>query len=401
MKIDLPDINSLNLENNKVIIRVDFNVPLDKETREITDNTRIVRALQTIKEVLLKKNSVILMSHLGRPKGQKRSELSLKPVSEELQKLLPDNKVIFAEDTIGSDAKNKAKNLKNGEILLLENLRFHADETSKNEVEREEFAKQIAKMGDSYIDDAFGTCHRAHASVFDLPKFLPSAAGFLLKKEIDILEKILKNPERPFIAIIGGAKVSSKIGVLKNLVKNVDSILIGGAMAYTFLKSRLLEIGDSLVEKDYLSEAFQIIDSADYNRCKFLLPEDHIVADEFSENAKKKTVGREVPNKFMGMDIGPKTIEKYIKEIKKAKTILWNGPMGVFEMKPFAKGTMSIAKAIAKNKGTSIVGGGDSVYAVKVAGVEDKITHVSTGGGATLEYLEGKKLPGVMALIKE
>lgn len=391
-------IDSLEPRGKKIIVRVDFNVPLDKQSGSITDDTRIQKALPTIDHLLKNGAALILISHMGRPKGQRDPFLTMKKTADRLSEILPDNEVLFCEDAIGKKAEEMAASLQMGQILVLENIRFYPQETSKEKNERKEFAESIAKLGDAYVDDAFGSCHRAHASIVELAELLPASAGLLLKKEIDMLESILKNPKKPFVAIIGGAKVSSKITVLERLIEKVDTILIGGAMAYTFLKSRLIETGSSMIETEYLSKAFQIIDKASYRQTKFVLPEDHIIANEFSEKAKTKTTSKEIPEGWMGMDIGPKTADKYMKIIKEAKTVLWNGPMGVFEMKPFAKGTNSIAKALTKMKGTSVVGGGDSVSAVKNAGIEDKITHVSTGGGATLEYLEGKELPGVAIL---
>lgn len=391
-------IESLDARGKKIIVRVDFNVPLDKTNGNITDDTRIQKALPTIDHLLKNGAALILVSHMGRPKGQKDEFLTMKKTSDRLSEILSDVKIHFSENAIGKEAEEKAAQLQSGEILVLENIRFYSEETSKDKLERQKFAKALAKLGDVYVDDAFGSCHRAHASIVELAELLPAYAGLLLKKEIDMLETILKKPQKPFVAIIGGAKVSSKITVLERLIEKVDVILIGGAMAYTFLKSRLINTGSSMIENEFLSKAFQIIDKAHYHETKFLLPEDHIIANEFSEKAKTKTSSKEIPEGWMGMDIGPKTIDKYTKMIKEAKTILWNGPMGVFEMQPFAKGTNSIAKALTKMKGISVVGGGDSVSAVKNAGVEDKITHVSTGGGATLEYLEGKTLPGIAIL---
>lgn len=395
MKTQISTIEGLNVDDKIVLLRVDFNVPFDKNTGEISDTTRIERSLPTIQYLLNDGAALVIMSHLGRPKGKDKS-LSLEPVAKKLAELL--NQEIDFSGSIDQESVKKARQLKAGDILVLENLRYYKEETSKEIAERKGFAELLASHADAYVDDAFGACHREHASIFDIAKLLPSYAGLLLKKEIDILEMIFSKAEKPFVAIIGGAKVSSKIGVLDKLIKKVDSVLIGGGMAYTFLKARAIEVGNSLTEPDYYSKAFQIVDKADYHHCQLLLPEDHIAGSEFSEKAKKKTVGREVPNGFMGLDIGPKTIDKYIKVIKNAKTVLWNGPMGVFEMKPFSKGTMKIAKALTKVKGTTIIGGGDSIAAVNQAGVADKMTHISTGGGAKLEFLEGRKLPGIEAL---
>lgn len=396
----LPSIEQADFAGKKVLLRVDFNVPLDKATGAISDDTRIVKSLPTIELLLGRGAAVILVSHLGRPERKGDPALSLKNVAAHLGKLLPGRKVEFAAEAVGSIPEKLAAELKAGEILVLENIRYYDEETSKDEKVRTEFAKKLCKLADVYVDDAFGAAHRAHASIYECAKILPGYAGLLLKKEIDVLEKLITNPPRPFVAVIGGSKVSSKLAVLENLVLKADAILIGGAMAYTFLKSRLIEVGNSMVEKDYLSQAFQIVDKAAYNKHELILPEDHVVSSEFGEKGKIKTVKRAIPDGFMGMDIGPKTRDRYASVIKKAKTVLWNGPMGVFEMKKFSEGTYAIAKAMSKVKGSTIVGGGDSIFALTQSGLEDKMTHVSTGGGATLEYLEGKKLPGVVALQK-
>lgn len=396
----LPSIEQAEVGGKKVLLRVDFNVPLDKTTGAISDDTRMVKSLPTIELLLNRGASVIILSHLGRPEKKGDPALSLKSIAAHLGTLLPGRTVHFSSEAIGRSAEELAGKLKSGEILVLENIRYYDEETSKEEKVRSEFAKKLCKLADIYVNDAFGAAHRAHASIYECAKLLPSFAGLLLKKEIDILQKLVTDPPRPFVAVIGGAKVSSKLAVLENLITKADSILIGGAMAYTFLKSRLIEVGNSMVEKDYLSQAFQIVDKAAYNQCELLLPEDHVVSSEFGEQGKIKTVKKSIPDGFMGMDIGPKTAEHYAKVIKNAKTVLWNGPMGVFEMKKFSGGTFAIAKAMAKVKGSTIVGGGDSIFALTQAGLADKITHISTGGGATLEYLEGKKLPGVEALLK-
>lgn len=401
----LSSIESADVSGKKVLLRVDFNVPLDKATGAVADDTRMVKSLPTIELLLNRGAALIIVSHLGRPekrdsKSPGDPSLSLKGVAAHLGKLLPGRTVHFAAEAVGSTAEAAASALKPGEILVLENIRYYDEETAKEDKVRMDFAKKLCKLADIYCGDAFGAAHRAHASVVECAKILPGYAGLLLKKEIDVLEKIMLNPARPFVAVIGGSKVSSKLAVLENLVLKADSILIGGAMAYTFLKSRLIEVGNSMVEKDYLSQAFQIIDKASYNKHELLLPEDHVVSSEFGEKGKIKTVKRAIPDGFMGMDIGPKTADHYASVIKKAKTVLWNGPMGVFEMKKFSAGTFAIAKAMAKVKGSTVVGGGDSIFALNEAGLEDKMTHVSTGGGATLEYLEGKKLPGVEALMK-
>jgi len=396
----LPSIEQAEVSGKKVLLRVDFNVPLDKATGAISDDTRMVKSLPSIELLLNRGASVIIISHLGRPEKKGDPALSLKNIAAHLGTLLPGRTVHFASEAVGPVAEELAGKLKAGEILVLENIRYYDEETSKEEKVRNDFAKKLCKLADIYVNDAFGAAHRAHASIYECAKLLPGFAGLLLKKEIDILQKLVTDPPRPFVAIIGGSKVSSKLAVLENLVTKADSILIGGAMAYTFLKSRLIEVGTSMIEKDYLSQAFQIIDKAAYNKRELLLPEDHIVSSEFGEKGKIKTVKKSIPDGFMGMDIGPKTADHYAKVIKNAKTVLWNGPMGVFEMKKFSGGTFAIAKAMAKVKGSTIVGGGDSIFALTQSGLEDKMTHVSTGGGATLEYLEGKKLPGVEALLK-
>lgn len=400
MSFDIEGIENQSFQNKRAILRVDFNVPISLDTGEITDAGRMVKGLPTIELLLKKGASVVIVSHFGRPKSPKDDHLSLTRVYEKLKELLPSANIAFCPFSRSDEMQQMAEDLKPKEILLLDNIRFYTEETSEKDSERKKFAAKLAKLGDVFVNDAFGACHRAHASVYDLAFCLPSYAGLLLRKEINILERILNNPERPFTAIIGGSKVSSKINVLDNLLKKVDHILIGGAMAYTFLKSRGLRTGNSLVENDILSQASQVIDKAQFNECGFYLPEDHIVSMDFSEKGKVKTAGLEIPEGWMGMDIGPKSIKKYERIIGDSKTVIWNGPMGVFEMDSFAQGTMAIAKAVSKIKGTSVVGGGDSMLAVKKSGVEDKITHISTGGGATLEYLEGKKLPGIEALVK-
>ncbi|MCK5534264.1 phosphoglycerate kinase [bacterium] len=381
---------------NKVLMRVDFNVPLN-EKREITDTTRIERVLPTIKYLLEKNCSLILMSHLGRPKGKVVSALSLAPVAIKLEELLG-QKVLMASDCIGGEVESVVNNLKPGEIILLENLRFHPEEEKNDEV----FASQLAALGDIFIQDAFGTVHRAHASTAGICKFLPSAAGFLLEKEIKFLDNALQKPARPFLAILGGAKVSDKIAVIDSLLNKVDSLLIGGAMAYTFLEAQGIKTGKSLVEKDKIDLAGKLLKKAERENVVFLLPTDHVIAEEISETAETKVSQEiEIPDQWMGVDIGPITIRRYKAIIKEAKTIIWNGPMGIFENEKFAAGTMQIAQAIGEvtQEGViSIVGGGDSVAAVEKAGVSDKLSHISTGGGASLELLEGKELPGIAAL---
>jgi phosphoglycerate kinase len=395
-------IRDLDLKNKRVFIRVDFNVPLDEHGR-VTDDTRIVETLPTIDYALQHRAHVILASHLGRPKGKSDPKMSLRPVAEHLRILLDKTKsrdcnVGFSPDCVGWEAEEMVKKLEPGQVLLLENLRFHPEEEANDE----KFSKSLAKLVELYVNDAFGSAHRAHASTAGITKFVSkSAAGLLMEKELQYLGKVLANPERPFIAILGGAKVSDKIEVIRNLMPKVDALLIGGAMAYTFMKAQGREVGKSLVEDDKLELARQLLAEAKSKGLTLLLPTDEVVADKIDSAARASTVdsSQPIPAGKMGLDIGPKTQLRYAEEIAKAKTILWNGPMGVFEVPPFAKGTVAVAEAIAKNAdATSIVGGGDSVAAVHQAGVADKITHISTGGGASLEFLEGKKLPGVEAL---
>jgi len=399
MIIELPSIENLDTSGKKVLLRVDFNVPIDNNV--ILDTGRIDKTMPTIEHLLRNGAAIIIISHLGRPKNSDAKDCCMRVVAEKLAELLPNNKVTFLPFSSKEGPAAKDCDVKAGEVLLLENIRYYPQETSTDPEVRKEFAKKLAFLGDIYINDAFGACHREHASVKEIAQLLPSYAGLLLKKEIHILSKVLTNPVRPFLAIIGGAKVSSKLDVLKKLITKVDNVIVGGGMAYTFIKSKGLNTGNSLVENDLLSHAFQVVDKANYNECGFFLPEDHVIASEFSDKAKTRISGVEIPEGWMGMDIGPKTIKKFEKIIKDARTIIWNGPMGVFEMDSFSKGTMQIANAVANNEGTSVVGGGDSMAAITKAGVEDKITHISTGGGATLEFLEGKKLPGVEVLLEE
>ena len=393
-------IRDLSLNDHRVLMRVDFNVPL--EDGRVIDDTRIRETLPTIEYALRHGARVVLVSHLGRPKGKPNPKMSLKPVAERLRMLLdkelnPDENVGFCPDCVGPEAVEMAGQLEKGQTLLLENLRFHPEEEANDE----KFSKQLASLADFYVNDAFGTAHRAHASTVGVTKFLKkSAAGLLMEKELEYLGKVLKKPERPFIAILGGAKVSDKIGVIRNLLDKVNVLIIGGGMAYTFLKAQGEPVGKSLVEEDKLDLARQLLQEAKNHKMKFLLPVDHVVADKIDIGALAKTVASgQIPPNQMALDIGPKTIEIFTEAIGHARTIVWNGPMGVFEVAPFAKGTFKIAHAVADNVGaTSIVGGGDSVSAVHAAGVADKITHISTGGGASLEFLEGKQLPGVEAL---
>lgn len=392
--INKKTVKDIDLNGKRVIMRVDFNVPLDNE-RNITDDTRIRAALPTIEYVLSKNTKLILMSHLGRPKGQVKEDLRMTPVGKRLSELLG-KEVIVTKDAIGEETEKIVSGMQTGDVVLLENLRFHKEEEENDP----EFAKKLASYADIYVNDAFGTAHRAHASTEGITKYLPAVAGFLMEKEINFLGKLLYQPDKPYIAIIGGAKVSTKIGVLEKLLEKVDTLIIGGGMCYTFLKAKGFEVGKSLVETDKVNLAFELIKKADEKGVNFMLPVDHLVVEEVSENSRPRTVDtNSIPQDMIGVDIGPKTIKAYKKEIKKGKTIFWNGPMGVFEIDKFAKGTTQIAKALASSKGTTVVGGGDSVAAVNKIGVADKITHVSTGGGASLEFLEGKELPGIVALL--
>lgn len=391
-------LKDLNIFEKKVLMRVDFNVPI--ENGQVTDDTRIVAALPSIKHVLDQGGSLILMSHCGRPKGEKNMEYSLKPAVDRLSHLV-DVPVLLAPDVIGDDVVDLVNNLKVGEILVLENLRFYKEEEGKgcSLEDQDTFSKQLASYGDVYVSDAFGTAHRAHASMVGVTKYMDQcAAGFLLEKEIEYLGKVLASPEKPFIAIIGGAKISGKIDVVINLMDKCDTILIGGGMAYTFFVSQGKKIGDSLLEKDKVELAASILKQAKEKGVNLLLPIDNVVADEFSETANTKIIEGDVDEGWMSLDIGPKTIELYSEQISTAKTIVWNGPMGCFEMAPFANGTNAICNAVANANCTSIIGGGDSVAAVKKSGNADKMSHVSTGGGASLEFMEGKNLPGITAL---
>lgn len=387
-------VKDIDLKDKKVLVRCDFNVPMD-ENRNITDNRRIVAVLPTIKYLLEQNCKVVLCSHLGRPKGEFKPEFSLKPVAKELSKLLG-QEVIMAEDVIGEDAKNKAQNLKNGEVLLLENVRFHREETDNDP----EFAKKLASFGEIFVNDAFGTAHRAHASTEGVTKYLPAVSGFLIEKELKFLGEALENPERPFVAILGGSKVSDKIGVIENLLEKVDTLIIGGGMAYTFFKAQGYSVGDSLCEEDKCDLALEIMEKAKEKNVKFLLPIDNKIGKEFKPDTESKTVkSTEIPDGWEGLDIGEETIKLYKEELQNAKTIVWNGPLGVFEFDQFAVGTNEIAKALGDIDAIKIIGGGDSAAAVEKAGLADKMTHISTGGGASLEFLEGKKLPGIEALM--
>ena len=390
-------INNINFKSRKVLIRVDFNVPLDKELN-ITDDRRIRAALPTLKKIIEDGGKVIACSHLGRPKGEHKPEMSLKPVAVRLSELLG-QKVIFADDCIGPEATNLADKLTDGDCLLLENLRFHKEETENNL----EFAEKLASMADIFVNDAFGTAHRAHASTEGVTRFFnQSVAGYLMEKELRYLGSALSNPERPFAAILGGAKISGKIDVINNLMNQVDLLIIGGGMMFTFAKAVGYNIGDSLLEEEKVSLAKELIEKCKNAKAKLVFPCDVLISDEISETAKTEVVDVDkIPDGKKGLDIGPATIELFKNELASAKTIIWNGPMGVFEYSPFAKGTLAIAELLADltAKGaTTVVGGGDSAAAVSKVGLDNKLSHISTGGGASLEFLEGKLLPGVEAL---
>ena len=386
-------VKDLDVNGKKVLLRCDFNVPLD-ENLNITDKTRIVAALPTIKYLLDNNAKIILCSHLGRPKGEVKPEFSLAPVAKELSKLLG-QEVLMAKDVIGESAKSLAANLQEGQVMLLENVRFHREETDNDP----EFAKELASMAEVFVNDAFGTAHRAHASTEGVSHYLPSVSGFLIEKELRFLGDALNNPERPFVAILGGAKVSDKIGVIDSLLEKVDTLMIGGGMAYTFFKAQGYEVGNSLCEPDKCELALSLMKKAEEKGVKFLLPVDTKVGKEFKPDTESKTVAwTEIPEGWEGFDIGEKTIEMFENELKTAKTVVWNGPLGLFEFDQFAIGTNAIAHALAELDATTIIGGGDSAAAVEKAGLADRMTHISTGGGASLEFLEGKKLPGIECL---
>ncbi len=385
-------IEDVNVTGKRVLVRVDFNVPMDGT--KITDENRILGALPTINYLVKNGAKVILCSHMGRPKGEFNMKYSLAPVAKRLSELLG-QEVKMSKDVVGEDAKALAASLKDGEVMLLENLRFHKEE-EKNDPE---FAKELASMAELYVNDAFGTAHRAHASTEGVTHYLPAVCGYLIEKELRIMGDALENPQRPFLAILGGAKVSDKIGVINNLLDKVDVLIIGGGMAYTFQKAMGGHIGNSLCEDDKLELAKELLARAAYKGKRIVLPVDNEAGNAFKNDCLHITVhSQEIPDGFEGMDIGPVTREMFVNEIKRAHTIIWNGPMGVFEFPTFAAGTKAIAEAVADNPGITIIGGGDSAAAVQTLGYADKVTHVSTGGGASLEFLEGKELPGVAAL---
>lgn len=397
-------VADIDVKGKKVLMRCDFNVPLDDDCN-ITSDDRIVKALPTIKKILEGGGALILMSHLGRPKGQREGKMSLAPVAKRLSELLG-QEVVFADDCIGPQTKVKAESLAAGQCMLLENLRFHKEETIKDKAAKEDaqlrkakddFAKQLADLADIYVDDAFGTAHRDNASMYTVPTLMegkPRVIGFLIEKELKFLGETLSNPAKPFVAILGGAKVSDKIGVIENLINKVDRIIIGGAMAYTFLKGRGKSIGQSLCENDFIDKGQEVLNMAADANCEVVLPVDHNVVRELKAGAPHRTAVGDINPGYQAVDIGPIAIQTYMEKVSDAKTIVWNGPMGVFEIPPFDEGTKAIATAVAKateNGAVSIIGGGDSAAAVKKLGLEDKISHISTGGGASLEFLEGKK----------
>jgi phosphoglycerate kinase len=392
-------IDDVSLKGKKVLVRVDFNVPMTPDLN-VSDDKRIVESLPTIRKILAEGGCAILMSHLGRPKGKPTPEFTLKPVADHLARLLG-SPVKFAADCIGAPAREAADGLKPGECLLLENLRFHAEEEKNVEA----FAKELASLGTLYVNDAFGSAHRAHASTEGVTHFLkPAVAGYLMKKEIEYLTKAVSDPQRPYVAILGGAKISGKIDVIQNLMPKVEALVIGGGMAFTFFRAQGLEVGDSLVEQEKLTLARQILEESQAKHTRLILPVDCIVADKMDNEAQRRVVPvNKIPAGWRGLDIGPETVKIINMELRKARTIVWNGPMGVFEMSNFAHGTTEVAKLLAeatRNGATTIVGGGDSAAAIAQAGLETSVSHVSTGGGASLEFLEGKILPGVAALDK-
>lgn len=390
----LNTIRECDFSNKKALVRVDFNVPLKDGV--VTDDTRIQAALPTINYLLEKGASVVVMSHFGRPKGKKNPEFSMAPIAKRFSELLG-KPVVLAKDVIGSEVAAQVAALKKGDVLLLENVRFYAEEEANDP----EFAKNLAAFGDVYVNDAFGTAHRAHASTEGVAHYLPSYAGFLIEKEVKFMAPLLENPDKPFVAIIGGSKVSSKISVLESLVRTCNTIVIGGGMAYTFLAVQGHSIGKSLVEEEYKETAASFLAKAKEKGVQVILPVDHLCGEEFKEDtAVIKVDCADIPQNLIGMDIGPKTVELIVAAVTKAKSVVWNGPMGVFEFNSFANGTLTVAKALAQSSATTVVGGGDSVAAINKFDLADKISHVSTGGGASLEFLEGQVLPGIKALEK-
>jgi 3-phosphoglycerate kinase len=388
-------IEDISVKGKRVLVRCDFNVPMD-ENKNITDDIRIKSALPTIRYLVDNNAKVILMSHLGRPKGEPNKEYSLEPVAKRLAELLQ-REVVFAADdkVVGVNAKKAVEEMQAGDVVLLENVRFRKEEEKNDPA----FAKELASLGDIFVNDAFGTAHRAHASTAGASDYLPCVSGYLIEKEIDIMGKALQDPERPLVAILGGAKVSDKIGVIQNLLEKVDTLLIGGGMAYTFLKALGYEIGKSLLEEDKISLAKELLDKAKEKGVKLLLPSDVVIAKELKEGVEHSVVSvKNIPADNMGLDIGPETAENFAKEMRNAKTVIWNGPMGVFEIPEFAAGTKAIAEAAAESKATTIIGGGDSAAAVEQLGFANKMTHISTGGGASLKFLEGKILPGIKVI---
>ena len=387
-------VRDIDVNGQKVLVRCDFNVPQD-ENGNITDNRRIVSALDTIKYLLDNNAKIILCSHLGRPKGEFKKEFSLAPIAAELSKLLG-KEVKLAKDVIGESAQELVNNMKEGDIVLLENVRFHREETDNDP----EFAKKLASFADVYVNDAFGTAHRAHASTAGVAAYLPAVSGFLIEKELDFMGEKLNNPERPFMAILGGRKVSDKIGVIESLLEKVDTLMIGGAMAYTFFKAMGYNVGNSICELDKLDLAKELMEKAKQKGVKFMLPVDTRIGKEFKPDTESKVVKyNEIPDGWEGFDIGDETIKIYVEELSKAKTVVWNGPVGLFEFDKFAVGTNSLAKALADLDAVTIIGGGDSAAAIEKLGISDKFSHISTGGGASLEFLEGKKLPGIECLL--
>ncbi len=387
-------IRDIDLKGKRVFVRCDFNVPMD-ENKNITDNRRIVSAIPTIKYLIDQGCKIVLSSHLGRPKGEFKKEFSLAPVAVELSKQLG-QEVLMAKDVIGEDAKRLSENLQPGQVMLLENVRFHKEETDNDP----EFAKKLASYGEIFVNDAFGTAHRAHASTEGVAHYIPAVSGFLIEKELKFLGEALENPERPFVSILGGSKVSDKIAVIDSLLEKVNVLLIGGGMAYTFFKALGYSVGNSICEDDKIDLAKELMEKAKAKNVKMLLPVDNKLGKEFSANTETMIVDRDsIPDGWEGLDIGPKTIELYSEELRKAKTIIWNGTVGVAEFDLFATGTNELAKVLAESDATTIIGGGDTAAAVQKAGLADKMTHVSTGGGASLEFLEGKKLPGIECLM--